>query len=435
MTNQIKFSELTGFTPKQWQSTKEAQQHKYFLYGGSRGPGKSYWLRWYCVLRLMKWAAQGHTNVRVLLACSDYPTLRERQIVKVEAEFPQWLGRYYSGERKEFVLNPQYGGGVIKFGNLSDVGNYLSAEYAMIAIDELVENTFSTFNRLRGSLRWPGIDDTAFVGATNPEANWVRDLWIEKRFEGDEYAPLKPIANEFHFLAALPTDNPNLDDSYWQMLNTLTPALKQAWVDGDWYAAVEGLVYDNFSNDNITEIEPDPDEPIELAIDDGYIDPRATLFIQRSSTHILVFDEIYHSKRLEETTIEEIIDKCHNAEWASERTENIIPEMAAVSHEAVALRKRLRDADIPARNWLASKGGAGKGSVRVEAIKLTRGLICDGNNYRTILVHKRCKNLLDEISAGYKYEEGRRGLNEKPADGNDHAAQALESWCWMRARR
>lgn len=428
------WKDLATFEPKQVEATHKAQQYRYFLYGGSRGPGKSYWLRWYCVYRLLKWAAQGHENVRVLLACADYPSIRERQIVKVESEFPGWLGRYFSGERKEFVLNPSYGGGTIKFGNLSDVGNYLSAEYALIAIDELVENKFSTFNRLRGSLRWPGIADVGFVGATNPESNWVRDLWIEKHFDGDNYEPLKDIADQFYFLSGLPTDNPHLDESYWQMLNTLTPSLKQAWVDGDWYAAAEGLVYSDFSQDNVTEQEPDPAEPIELAIDDGYIDPRATLFIQRSGTTILVFDEIYHSKRLEEETIDEIIDRCNNADWAKGR-EDVLPEIAAVSHEAVALRQRLRRADIVARNWMASKDGAGAGSVRVEAIKLTRGLILDGKGHRTIKVHKRCRHLLDEIRSGYKYEEGRRGLNEKPADGNDHAAQALESWCWMRARR
>lgn len=430
----IKFSELCGFTDKQWQATEAAQKHNYFLYGGSRGPGKSYWLRWYCIYRLLKWAAQGHKGVRVLLACEDYPTLRERQIVKIEQEFPPWLGRYYSGERKEFVLSDDYGGGAIKFGNLADVSNYLSAEYALIAIDELVRNSFSTFNKLRGSMRWPGISDVGFVGATNPEANWVRDLWVERRFEGEEYEPLKAIEDQFHFLGGLPTDNPHLDKNYWSMLNTLTKALRQAWVDGDWYAAVEGLVYDNFTEDNLTDKEPDPEQPIELAIDDGYIDPRATLFIQRSGTEVLVFDEIYHSKRLEEETIADIEDKCNNAPWAEGRSDKL-PEIAAVSHEAVALRQRLRRADIVARNWMASKDGATTGSVRVEAIKLTRGLICDGQAYRTIKVHRRCKHLLDELTTGYKYQEGRRGINEKPADGNDHAAQALESWCWMRARR
>jgi hypothetical protein len=73
--------------------------------------------------------------------------------------------------------------------------------------------------------------------------------------------------------------------------------------------------------------------------------------------------------------------------------------------------------------------------VRVAAINLTRGLICDGKQHRTIQVNRRCKNLIDELTMGYKYPEGKRGLSEKPEDGNDHAAQALESYCWLRLRR
>ena len=50
----MNFSELCGFTERQWQATETADRHKYTLFGGSRGPGKSYWLRWYLVRRLLK---------------------------------------------------------------------------------------------------------------------------------------------------------------------------------------------------------------------------------------------------------------------------------------------------------------------------------------------------------------------------------------------
>lgn len=433
----ITFSDLAGFTSKQWQAFDAARKYKYFLFGGSRGPGKSYVLRWAPVYQLIEWATRGHRGVRALLACEDYPTLRKRQIVKVQAEFPPWLGRYYAGERKEFVLNDAYGGGVIEFGNLKDIGNYLSSEYAWIGVDELVRNTFSTFTKLRGSLRWPGIEDTRFMGATNPEANWVRTLWIERRFDG-EFEHLADLADKFHFVAGYPADNPHLSKSYWQDLMSMPKSLQQAWVHGDWYAAVEGLVYDTFSGKNITEDEPDPERPYEIAIDDGYIDPRAVLFIQRSGSQIFIFDEIYHTKRLEEETIEEIVRRCDAPYWGEEErpAKLRLPELAAVSHEAVALRRRLREADIPARNWMARKAGGGK-STRLEAIKTTRQLMCDGRGVRVIKVHKRCRHLLDEIMAGYKYPEdtkGKRGMNEHPADGNDHAAEALSAWCWLRAR-
>ena len=76
-----------------------------------------------------------------------------------------------------------------------------------------------------------------------------------------------------------------------------------------------------------------------------------------------------------------------------------------------------------------------KGDERKAAIKHTRALFCDGQGHRTIKIHRRCKNLLDELSAGYKYPPGKHGEDDMPEDGNDHAANALESWCFMRAGR
>ena len=434
MTDEIAFSELCNFEPKQWEATEAADTHKYTLFGGSRGPGKSHWIRWWMLRFVLQWAERGVTNMDVMLGCEDYPSLKDRQISSIADEFPRWLGTLQASKEKGlgFHLNESYGSGSILLRNLDDVSKYQSAQFAAIGVDELTKNEERTFHILRGSLRWPGVDDSPFVAASNPEANWVRDYWIEGRFPDE----LQRHADKFTFVAGLPSDNPHLSASYWDMLDTLPGALRQAWYYGDWYAAVEGLVYDSFTDDNVVDTEPDQDLPFELAIDDGYIDPRAILFIQRTGKHILVFDEIYHSKRLEEESIDAIVELCNDPDgWNAKRTGHKLPDIAAVSHEAVALRRRLREADIPSRNWMASKGGAGKGSVRVEAIKLTRGLICDGKGYRTLLVHKRCKNLLDEIHSGYKYPEGKRKLNEKPVDGNDHAVQALEGWCWLRARR
>lgn len=419
------FAELCGFTDKQWMATFAANTHRYTLFGGARGPGKSYWLRWYCVGFLLDCFRRGHTGVRVMLACEDYPSLYERQLSKVQAEFPPYFGGYYA-QRNEYRLHDGMGSGIIAFRNLDDPAKYQSAEYAMIAIDELTKNPERTFHILRASMRWPNFDGVRFVAATNPEANWVRAYWIEHRLPDE----LQGMEADFAFVAALPDDNPHLPPSYWQMLDTLPGALRQAWRHGDWYASAEGLVYDQFGPDNLTEQEPDKSMPIELAIDDGYVDPRATLFIQRQAGgDILVFDELYQTKTLEERTVLDIVDRCTANGWPR-------PEVAAVSHEAPALRERLRRADIPARNWLAGKSlVAGERSKRIAAIKHTRALICDGQGHRAIKVHRRCRNLLDELMAGYKYPQGRRAsVDDLPEDGNDHAANALESWTYMRVR-
>jgi len=348
----MKFSDICQFTDKQWLATETADKFKYMLFGGSRGPGKSYWLRYYLLRRLLMFAANGQTGVDVMLACEDYPSLTGRQINKINKEFPMWLGSVKSTQDKGlgFHLHPQYGGGSILLRNLDDPSKYQSSEFAIIGIDELTKNPVRTFNILRGSLRWPGVDNTQFVAATNPEANWVRDYWIEKRFPPE----MEVIRDQFAFVQALPNDNPHLDQSYWQELSTLSGPLRDAWLHGDWWAGVEGLVYESFSTNNITDQEPDIERSYDIAVDDGYIDPRATLFIQRQANgDILVFDELYETKTLEETTIEHIKTR------ATER-DLPLPSKAIASHEAVALRERITSAGIPAKNWLADKVGGGK---------------------------------------------------------------------------
>lgn len=415
----MKFSELCGFFPKQVEATRVADSHRYTLYGGARGPGKSYWLRWYTLRRLLKWAGEGKRGVRVMLACEDFPSLWERQISKVEREFPLWLGQLHH-QRNEFRLRPEYGGGVIAFRNLDDASKYQSAEFAGMGVDELTKNTEQTFHLLRGSLRWPGVEDSYFIGATNsngPGQQWVRRYWIEGAFPDE----LQPRASDFAYVPALPADNPHLSARYWEELNTLTGALRRAWLLADWYAMFEGLVYEEFDQDNVTDEEPDPSQPIELAFDDGYIDPRAILFIQRKPTGVLVFDELYHSRHLAQVCVEEVVERCEGQGWPR-------PEIAVGSPEAIELRERLRRVDIPTRN---------EPHKIVDGIQVVRRLVKDGQGYRALRVNRRCTNLLRELREGYKYPDGSKARRDEeiPLDKDNHAADALRYWCFVRARR
>lgn len=438
----IEFSQLCGFTEKQWVATEAADNYKYTLFGGARGPGKSYWLRWYCLRFLLRVAQRGLRNVRVMLASEDYPSLYERQISKVEIEFPSWLGRYHIS-RNEYRLAPEFGGGVIAFRNLDDAAKYMSAEFALMAVDEITKNPEKVFHILRGSLRWPGIPETKFIAASNPAPNWVRNFWIEHNLPTE----MKGQEDRFAFVPALPDDNPHLTAEYWGELDSIPGALGRAWRHGDWYAGVEGLVYENFSAENIVSIEANPNQPFEIAVDDGYIDPRAILFLQElPGGDLLVFDELYQTKKLEEQSIKDVMTKCieHAGEvlpdgWAKMSLAECerqclllgapLPRQAVVSHEAVALRDRMTAAGIKAVNWL-NRQNPERGSTRLAAITLTRSLVCDANGHRAIRIHRRCRHLLDEISMGYRYPEGKNGLEAEPEDGNDHAAQALETWVW-----
>lgn len=234
----LDFWELFRPLPKQVQFLEMTERCRYVLYGGARGGGKSKLLRWGLLWLLIRWFMQdGHRNVRVGLFCEDYPTLRDRQITKIRTEFPDWLGtlKETRDEGLGFFLHEEYGGGAIMLRNLDDPAKYMSAEFAAVAVEELTKNTKEVFDILRGSLRWPGIPWTQFWGATNPGGvghSWVKALWVDRDFPPE----LEAMADRFGFVQSLPSDNPYLDEEYWNELNSLPEMLRKAWVEGLWDA-------------------------------------------------------------------------------------------------------------------------------------------------------------------------------------------------------
>jgi hypothetical protein len=336
----------------------------------------------------------------------------------------EWLSRtaaQWNETRKTWTF-PE--GGTLSFGyleNEKDKYRYQSAEFHYVAFDEVsqfLETQYTyLFSRLRRlvNVNIPLRMRSASNPPTTADGQWVKTRFVLNR------SPKCP------FIPAGLEDNPYIDKAeYLASLANMDDVSRNALFD--WFASVEGLVFNDFGEGNLTDEGPDLSKPIELAIDDGYYpDPRATLFVQNKGTHILVFDELYQYRTLEEETVEDIQTRCHDNEWPT-------PVLAAVSHEAPGLRDRLRKANIPARNWLSVKVTGGERSTRIAALKQTRALIKDSKSQRIIKINRRCKNLIWEITQGYRYPEGKHGADDTPEDKNDHAVQALESWVWLRMK-
>jgi hypothetical protein len=231
----VSFKDLIHFTPKQVEATTVADAHKYTLFGGSAGPGKSYWLRWYMVRTLIKWGQQYNlTGIRAAMFCEDYPTLKDRQISKMEVEFPQWLGQIKDTKTDglAFYIAKEYGGHVLMLRNLDDPSKYLSSEFAMIGIEEMTQNEEMKFHRLRSRLRWTGIPEPKLVAATNPGG--IGHEWVKKYFVDRDFPDHEKEAEKFAYVPALPTDNPYLAASYILTLQSLPEKLRQAYLEGRW---------------------------------------------------------------------------------------------------------------------------------------------------------------------------------------------------------
>lgn len=232
----IKFSKLSNFFDKQWDFLEATKNYKYVLYGGTVGSGKSYALRWIALYWLLRWGLEGKEKVSAGIFCRSYFELEDRHLKYVRKEFPNWLGDFFE-QKHEFHLKEEYGGGILSFRNLDEPEKYYSSEFALIAIDEITQIPLEVFEILNTRLRWPGIENTKFIAATNPIGElmlWVRQFFIEKN--------LKPELNEqIFYVKALPTDNPYLPESYFENLKTLPEAERKALLEGDWYA-FEGIM-------------------------------------------------------------------------------------------------------------------------------------------------------------------------------------------------
>lgn len=278
--------DLAKFTPRQMQAVKELDSGKikFLLYGGALGGGKSYFLRWCAVRLLMRYFLKKQlTWVQVMLACEDYPSLKDRQTTKIAREFPEWLGISVADHKdygRCFILNPEYGNGVICFRNLDDASKYQSAEFAAILVDELTKNSYDTFTFLRTRLRWPGLTDVEcqFIGGTNPGGighGWCKQFWMDKLFPTEFINPTD-YREQFAYVPSKADDNPYLDPGYWAMLDTLPLHMRKAFRDGDWNVFV-GQAFQEWSAPiHVVQPLPIPDNaPIYMTYDWGFGAPFA----------------------------------------------------------------------------------------------------------------------------------------------------------------
>ena len=243
------FVDLAKFQPKQLLAFNSLfdNQCKYLLYGGAAHGGKSYFLRWAAVgLGLYYTMKYQIKNVPIGLFSEDYPTLKDRQVVKIKAEFPKWLGevRETRDEGLVFKANEKYGSFIILLRNLDDPSKYASTEFAAELVEELTKNPLETFEDLKFRLRYPGIHDPKFVGATNPGQvghSWVKKLWI-----APDPNHLDVEQAKYTYIPANVYDNKFTEQGYIDTLKSLPTAKRKAWLEGSW-DVFEGQVFDEWS--------------------------------------------------------------------------------------------------------------------------------------------------------------------------------------------
>ena len=211
---------------------------RYVGYGGARGGGKSWFVRWKAVLLCLR-----YQGIKILITRRTYKELYNNHIFPLK----QMLGgiaRYNNTEKMFFFPN----GSTISFGYCSadgDLGQYQGAEYDiwfadeagqfqeewLVAIDACVRGTNSFPKRTYYTLN-PG----------GPSHQYFKRIFVDRHFTGDEHP------EDYTFIQALVTDNLALMQSqpeYIRSLEKLPPKLREAWLHGRW-DVYEGQFFEDF---------------------------------------------------------------------------------------------------------------------------------------------------------------------------------------------
>jgi phage terminase large subunit len=237
------FFDRMGLSPKQREflevATGRDQHDPITLFGGAGGGGKSYGLRALCVYGLLLLEAYGFPNQRAVLACSTYPLLRDRHIGKFLREYA-WLGAEVGtsmehGLHVRFKKRPNMG--VVCLRNLEDPNNYRGTEAPIIAVDEATElPEHIEAEPILGTLLYPLRTEKEFPFSSlsfgsNPDG--VGHIWVKNAFiTCSEQRGLRP--ERFGYIEAKSTDNPHINESWYENLNALSADTRNARLNADW---------------------------------------------------------------------------------------------------------------------------------------------------------------------------------------------------------
>ena len=214
------------------------ENHRYVGYGGARGGGKSWFVRWKAVLMCLK-----HPGIKILITRKTYRELLNNHIVPL-ISLLNGIAPYNKSDKRFTFPN----GSSIWFGycaNDSDLGQYQGAEYDIWFADEagqFLENWITSIDAcVRGANDFP--KRTYFtLNPGGPSHGYFKRLFIDRRFNPEEHP------EDYAFIQAKVRDNKALMDmqpEYLRSLEKLPPKIREAWLEGSW-DVYQGQFFEDF---------------------------------------------------------------------------------------------------------------------------------------------------------------------------------------------
>lgn len=204
-------------------------------FGGARGGGKSWAVRVKAVLLCLK-----HPGIKVMIIRKTYPELQENHIIPIcellRCNDPDETKRAASyNDSKKHIIFPNGSRILFRYcDDEKDADRFQGTEVDVLFIDEATQQSEDKMKKLTACVR--GVNDfpKRIYYTCNPGGEghgWVKRLFIDRQYRDWENG------EDYEFIQSLVTDNEALmkaDPDYIKQLESLPPALRDAWLYGNW---------------------------------------------------------------------------------------------------------------------------------------------------------------------------------------------------------
>ena len=211
---------------------------RYVGYGGARGGGKSWFVRWKAILLCLK-----YPGIKILITRKTYRELLNNHIVPLN-QLLDGVAEYRSGNKCFLFPN----GSTIWFGYCaadSDLGQYQGAEYDIWFADEAGQFPESWLTAIDACVRGanPFPKRTYYtLNPGGPSHGYFKRVFVDRIFRENEHP------EDYRFIQALCTDNGALmrhQPEYLRSLEKLPPKIRDAWLYGSW-DVYQGQFFEDF---------------------------------------------------------------------------------------------------------------------------------------------------------------------------------------------
>ena len=363
----------------------EDYTHRFEVYRGSAGSGKSHFIAQKIVLKALK------SQRRVLICRRHGVTIKET----VFALFKDTLANFklldYCKVNKSdrTIILPN--GSTLIFTGLDDETKLLSLQnISDVFVEEVYECSKDIIEQLNLRMRGNAPNQQIFM-AFNPisSKHWLYD-----------FCEINP-PDSFFYSVSTYKDNRFLPEAYIKSLEDLlvrNPRKAEVFVKGNWGALVDDLVYPNHEiyDFDITELLQNNTLEVRCGMDVGFVDPTAivtTLYDKENST-IYIIDEYYKRGATLDDAVDAIINKM----------------------KIKKQRIYVDSADPRAIKYYSSKG------IRAEGAKKGKNSVQTGISFlqnHKIVCHSKCKNVAAELE-NYVYLRD-KATGQLCEDKTDHA--------------